>query len=437
MMMKMRLDEAFKFKGYWWRPEDPDKMVAGELSYKPGESIILELIGTFDKENNAVVAFLNKAEEGIIHGVLGNAKKVTLVKCYPSGSVNMSSFFPIIRYTCIYCFIGRHYGGMDDEGRFKIAVHYPELPHWCHPGVLRETFLEDKEKKGQIISLSFEAIVGGKTLNAVELDDGFKLQIKGGASFTGDSATLNNGIGQTSWLEISHKEMVSFNKLLSRVYQFEEFLSLATMRVVEASEMSFYDEDYYQEYDSGDKHYHAIDFFSSHWRGKDTEKVDNVRFLFGYEAIKDRYGEIMRAWYADVNDMYPVRNNLVDSLEKKRLFSNMDFLILARALDGYCIRSKYKGSITNRMKTVIDKFSDVSRIKRDGINVDELVDSRDYYAHFMPRSRKKHILDGFELHALTKKVRRLLICCVLSDLGLDNAAIDMIFKNSNSRFITE
>ena len=135
--------------------------------------------------------------------------------------------------------------------------------------------------------------------------------------------------------------------------------------------------------------------------------------------------------------MYPVRNNLVDSLEKKRLFSNMDFLILARALDGYCIRSKYKGSIANRMKAVIDKFSDISRIERDSICVEELVDSRNYYAHFMPRSRMNHVLDGFELHAMTKKVRRLLICCVLSDLGLDNAAIDTIFKNSNSRFITE
>lgn len=436
-MKTMKLDEAFEFKGYWWRPDDPDNKVAGVLTYKPGESIILELIGTFDRGNDAVVAFLNKAEEGIIHGVLGNAKKVTLVKCYPSGSVNMSSFFPIIRYTCIYCFIGRHYGGLEDEGRFRMAVHFPELSYWCHPGMLRETYLDDKEKKGQIISLTFEAIVGGKTVEEVELDDGFKIQLKAGANFNGDHAMLNNGIGQSSWLEISHNEKISFNKLLSRVYQFEEFLSLATMRVVEASEMSIYDEDYYQEYDSGDKHYHSIYFFSNHWRGKDTEKVDDIRFLFGFDAIKDRFGEIMRAWYADANDMYPVRNNLVDSLEKKRLFSNMDFLILARALDGYCIRSKYKGSITNRMKAVIDKFSDISRIQRDNISVEELVDSRDYYAHFMPRSRKEHILDGLELHAMTKKVRRLVICCVLSDLGLENATIDSIFKNSNSRFITE
>jgi len=432
----MKLCDPFEYKGYWWKPDDPDNKVAGVLTYKPGESITLELIGTFDKENDAVVAFLNKSEESVIHGALGNAKKVTLLKCHPSGNVNLSSFFPIIRYTCIYCFIGRCYSGMDEEGDFRMTVHFPELSYWCHPGVLRETFMKNKEQKGQIISLSFEALFGGKTLADVELDDGYTIQLKAGASLGGDPALLSNEIGQSSWLEISRNEKVSFNQLLSHIYKFEEFLSIATMRVVESSEITIYDEEYYQEYNDGEKHHHGVYFFSSHWKGKDNEKVDTLKFLFGYDDIKDRLGEMMRLWYVDKNDMYPVRSNLVDSLEKKRVFSNMDFLILARALDGYCIRSKYKGSITNRMKAVIEKFSDITRIKRDNINVEELVDSRDYYAHFMPRERKQHILDGFDLHGLTQKVRRLVICSVLSDLGMDNTAIDSIFKNSNSKFIT-
>lgn len=433
----MKLEESFDFKGYWWLPSAPDNKVAGVLSYKPGERITLELIGSFGNESNAVISFINKTDEAVIHGQLENAKKVTLLQCYPSGNVNLSSFFPIIRYSCIYCFIGRLYSGMDEEGDFKIDVHFPELSYWCHPGMLRESFLEDKEHDGMIISFSFDANLGGKLIDEVELEDGIKIALKAGASLNGNHARLNNDIGQSSWLEISSKEKISFNKLLSCVYKFEEFLSLATMRVAEVSEMTFYDKEYYQEIEEGRKIHHAISFISSHWRGKDTEKVDTIRFLFGYDDIKDRFGELMRAWYADKNDMYPVRNNLVDSLEKKRVFSNMDFLILARALDGYCIRSKYKGSITNRMKAVLEKFSAVTKIQRDNINIDELVDSRDYYAHFMPRARKRNVLDGFELHALTKKVRRIVICCVLSDLGYDNAEIDNIFKNSNSKYIVD
>ena len=433
----MRLSEPFEYKGYWWLPSASGNKVAGVLSYKPGERITLELIGSFSNESDAVVSFINKKDESVIHGQLENAKKVTLLQCYPSGNVNLSSFFPIIRYTCIYCFIGRLYSGMDDEGNFRIDVHFPELSYWCHPGMLRESFMEDKEHQGMIISFSFDANMGGKLIDEVELDDGIKIALKGGASLSGDHARLNNDIGQSSWVEISSRDRISFNKLLSCVYKFEEFLSLATMRVAEVSEMTFYDEEYYQEIEEGRKIHHDISFISSHWRGKDTEKVDTIRFLFCYDDIKERFGELIRAWYADKNDMYPVRNNLVDSLEKKRVFSNMDFLILARALDGYCIRSKYKGSITNRMKAVMEKFSDVTKIERDNINIDELVDSRDYYAHFMPRARKKNVLDGFELHTLTKKVRRLVICCVLSDLGYDNAAIDTIFNGSNSKYLTD
>ena len=64
----MKFSEPFEHKGYWWKPNNPDNKVAGVLTYKPGESIVLELIGTFDKENDAVVAFLNKSEEIVIYG---------------------------------------------------------------------------------------------------------------------------------------------------------------------------------------------------------------------------------------------------------------------------------------------------------------------------------------------------------------------------------
>lgn len=433
----MKLSEAFEYKGYWWLPSEPDVKVAGVLSYKPGERITLELIGSFDNSDDAVLSFIRKKDEAVIHGQLENAKKVTLLKCYPSGNVNLSCSFPIIRYSCIYCFIGRLYNGMNDEGHYKVDVHFPELSYWCHPGVLREAFLVDKEHKGQIISLSFEAIMGGKMINEANLEDGIKIALKAGVSLGGDHAKLNNDIGQSSWVEISCCERVSFNKLLSYVYKFEEFLSMATLRTSEVSEITIYDEEYYQEIDEGRRIHHPIYFISDHWRGKDTDNVDSIRFLFGYDAVKEKFGDLMQAWFADRNDMYPVRSNLVDSLEKKRVFSNMDFLILARALDGYCIRSRYKGSIGNRMKAVLEKFSVISRIQRDNISIDELVDSRDYYAHFMPRARKKNVLDGLELHALTQKVRRLVMCCVLSDLGFNNAEIDAIFRNSNSKYITD
>ena len=431
----MKQTESFEFKGYWWLPSNPDNKVAGVITYTSGKSLVLELFGSFEERGNTIECFMSKSLEATIHGTLENAKKITLLQCDPSGSYNFSSSFPVIRYSCVYCFIGGHYTNLDEKGRFTIAIHFPEMPHWCHPGIIQETFKNNKEDDGHTISLSVNSEQGGKVIDEVRLDDGFKIQLKAGAIFSTNAGLLDNHMGQTTWIEISKEGSVSFKDLIQHGYKFESFLSLATLRVVEASEIYIYNEDYYQESEEGKKHYIPIYFFSRFWRGRDTEKVEYFKFLFGYDAIKDRFAELMRTWYADRNDMSPIRSNLIDSLEKKRVFSNLDFLILARALDGFCIRSKIKGQLGNQMKKAKEKFSDVTYIKKDDINVEELVDSRDYYAHYVLRSSKKHILDGFELHTLTQKVRRLVICCVLSDLGMDNHTIDNILKKSNSRYI--
>ena len=42
-----------------------------------------------------------------------------------------------------------------------------------------------------------------------------------------------------------------------------------------------------------------------------------------------------------------------------------------------------------------------------------------YYSHFMNKSQKPNTLDGIELYKLTGKLRILLICCVLSFIGMD------------------
>lgn len=432
----MKLSEAFEYKGYWWLPSSPDNEVAGLLKYEPKEQIKLELFGKFGADDESVFDIIDQTDENVIHGKLENGKDVTLLKCHPSVSINFSSF-PITSYTCIYCLIGKHYMSLEDVGKYRMAVHFPEMSYWCHPGVLTETLIQNQDKDKQGLRFEFENIVGGNLIQEVELGDGFKILLRGGAGFNSEPGLLNNVITQSTWIEFETETETSFKKMLSHAYKFEEFFSLATLREVEMSEVTFYDDECYQEYKDGRRTYHPVSFISSHWHGKDTQKVEREKFLFDYRSIKDRFADLIRAWYKDKNDMTPIRTNLVNTFEKKRVFGNMDFLIIARALDGYCIRLKISGAEGNRLKKMLDSFSDITRVKKDNICIEELVDSRDYYAHYMPRSRKEHALDGFDLYYLTRKIRRLLICCVLSDLGLSNAEIDTIFKNSYNRYITE
>lgn len=57
-----------------------------------------------------------------------------------------------------------------------------------------------------------------------------------------------------------------------------------------------------------------------------------------------------------------------------------------------------------------------------------MIDSRHYFSHFLPKCKKPKALDGMELFKESRKIRVLLICCILSFVGLQNHQIDTIFK---------
>jgi len=49
------MTEKFEYKGYWYLPSDPENAIAGILTYIPNESIILELIGTFENQQSELL----------------------------------------------------------------------------------------------------------------------------------------------------------------------------------------------------------------------------------------------------------------------------------------------------------------------------------------------------------------------------------------------
>ena len=63
--------------------------------------------------------------------------------------------------------------------------------------------------------------------------------------------------------------------------------------------------------------------------------------------------------------------------------------------------------------------------------------SRNYYSHILKLEKKedKHALEGWELLNLTKKLRVLLICCVLNFMGMDNDKINQLLNKSNNSLL--
>lgn len=121
--------------------------------------------------------------------------------------------------------------------------------------------------------------------------------------------------------------------------------------------------------------------------------------------------------------------------QTKNIFSSIDFLIVVQALEGFFTRFRKEDSLSNMLRNIISEFSCIDKIKNADIAINEVVNSRHYYSHFMERSKKKHILDGQELYDLTHKLRKLLICCVLHFIGFNYPQINEILNKSNSRLL--
>lgn len=419
------MDERIEYKGYWWSKSNPKKNIAGTITYSPYESITLELIGSFYEEDY-VTAFLQQKHEDIIYGLTSESKKLTLVNCSAYGTLNSNCPFPIQKYTCQYLIIGTHIENFDQSIFFKADVRYPLLSSWCHPCAIYTSLQHNEKGTIEGINISFNS--NRDPIDSVCIDDSTQLILRSGINYEGDYYSPK--IEQYTYLNIVKTINASIPDFFRDITIYEQFLSFATMIDVRCSDIKLYSQEEYQEINN-EKHYNPIQLMYIHRDYIVPADKSNCDFLFSYNLVKDKYPIILKKWYSDSN-ITPIRQHLIDSIKRKKVFSSVDFLVVAQALEGFHIRFRKEVSLTDTINQLIKEFSDIDKIKQDTINVQEVVDSRHYYSHFMDRKKKKYIVDGYELYFLTIKLKRLLVCCLLNFVGFENGEINIILTKSNN-----
>lgn len=437
--------DKIEYKGYWWLPSNPDATVAGILTYTPHEKITLELIGSFDSEKAPIETLLDKDTESIIHGFTSDSKEITLVNCYPSGSINLSCSFPIVRYSCQFIIIGKHLQSLKQKCFYKALITIPELTHWRPPESLNTSIQFTKENRIKLTTISFGT--EGKIVNSTQIDNNTQLIIKEGVNYYGDH--FSPKIEQQTYLEILKENDASIEDFYSNISMYEQFLSLATLQTAKCSKILLYDKTIFQELDRGEKYYHSIEIIYIQRFNNESLESKKHNFLFDYNSIASQYTQVIRKWYADKDDIAPIRTHLIDSIKNKRFFSSVDFLIVIQAIEGFWWRfrddnyrennqipAKKKTELKTIINELIKEFDSIHKIKTLDLDIKSVVDSRHYYSHFMNKTDKPHTLDGLELYNLTFKIRKILICCVLYFIGFDYSQINQILNGSNNSLLT-
>lgn len=441
------MTEQIIIKGYWWLPSSPNDTVAGILTYTPGQCIELELIGQLKPCLSALEEYIGRTDENVIFGVSSDAKEISLINCYTSGgSFNFNCPFPIQRYNCQHLVIGSHVACLDTDCFFEAQINIPYLSLWATPNSISKSISLNK-KQIQKINISF--IAGENNIAAFDFEN-YKFSIDGAVNYRGDY--FEPHISQKTYLTITSEDDCSLSDILSKIFLFEQFISFATLKHVESYKIVLFDKSKFQQLDNGKKFYFPIEYIRVFHGREDlaTEQDPHKRgdFLFTYDTIKSEFNKILTKWYSEQRDIAPIRHHLIECVRKKKTFSSVDFLIVIQGIEGFWWRFRdedYKrGNQINHKKqtrlktilaTLIQEFEDIKALKLCDINIDDVVDSRNYYSHFVKKESKPHVKDGIELYELTDQIRKLLICCILNFIGFSNEQIAHIVKESHSSYL--
>lgn len=444
MSNKIDLDQKLEYKGYWYLPSSPEKKIAGNLTYYPNEKIVLELFGGF---NTNLDSLLNNVEqEPIIYGNTSDAKEITLLQCFSNVTINTSAEFPMISYTCNIMIIGKFVASLDEKCHYTANIRIPELTSWYPPQSIEINIPDLDDTTNMTISVNTHQKTSSETV--VKVDENTSILLKKNVNCSAENMLLNIQLEQYTHLEIIKQDAVSIKELLVDIYKYEQFISLATLNVVKSSMITLYDSNLFEQFENK-KIYAPI--YIIHPFTERLDIVPNLKFheyLFTYFTIQDIYPDILQKWYNATEELNPIRSHLIESLKKKKVYGSVDFLIIIQAIEGYWWRFKddiyhKQNSIPVKNRTALNTiltelksaFNDITLIKTLDIDIDAIVDSRHYYSHFLLRDKKKKRLDGWDLINQAKKLRLLLICCILSFIGFDNSRINTIFIKSNSKLI--
>ncbi len=427
------MEESREFKGIWYLPNNRDNAVAGILYYRKKEIIRLELIGSLSNQDKPIKIFFedNLRSPQIIYGESSDAKKITLISCEKGEqSLNLSCTFPLTSFICQYIVIGSHISNKDEKCFNKIRVKIPVLSRWLIPTLIEDRFLGENDLPSDY---ELKIPLKQKTNIEVEINSNFKLSLISRSSFSG---SLNYPdelkINQFTLFEIeSISGKVSLPELLDQSYLFIHFVSLASLTKQEPTEIYLYDYDDFQTY-NGENVFNSNEIIYI-IRNKDLNN-EKINLLFKYNKIETEFPEIIKKWYSVSNDLAPIRNHLFNSIQRKSIFTSLDFLIVVQALEGYhrrFVSFQKKGRITlkDRLEDLIQIYSShVLKINNSNLIVQVVVDTRDYYSHFFARNTKPNLIEGIELLELTMKLRLLLICCVLDLIGFTKQKINNIVE---------
>ncbi len=461
------MSSNIKITGQWFLPSEEVKRVFGTLSYNPNEGANLELLGSLDEES----LFPEIINHDFILGISKDSKLITLHKCSMTKYERSQSFIrqesglPRVIYIIRYILIGSHIENSESLKFNRISAEIFNLDEWVGiSGFRHEPFNIDKRRNN-------EFTVDYKLPEKIEfqIDKDLTGRFNFIANLPGWSIFQKSiNISQRVEFQVeSHKEK-SLTELLESVFRFQNFLILAFYKSTFHISIYLTGKRHKKDRGDGKKMDEKIElYFSNPHLNVPAKPMFNVEMLFDYNQIKDEFPEIIKNYYAKHDLIEPAFNLLFEQFYNGNRFSENTFLNLAQASETFHARihnhtkipkedykkmekeilkvtsKKYHtwlkdqfcfGNSLNlhtRLSELISKYSNeiTDKIITDReLFIKQVKHSRNYYTHYSEK-RKNNVLKGHELFLLSEKLKILLVCAILMEIGFTKEKLTKLLDN--------
>lgn len=465
------MDKNFEYKGQWFLPSAPEKRVQGILSYDINEGGTLELFGNFDSS----ILYLSRSNDNIILGLTNDSKEITLYSCFiqKSGGAKLvvggESAIPHTFYHINYILEGVH---IETESQLlfeEIRSEHYGLDEWVGiSGFDRSTQTIEAAQQGKFV-INYEC--------PEPIDFLIKPNVRGQFNFVAITPGISTYdselcIKQRLELRLFSEQEHDLESLVEMVFRFQHFLVLGLFEKSYPIRMELFGKRFLVNNGDDKPPRKRIKLYFAVYRPKRMPKNLSVfDMLFSYREIKIDFPVIIKKWFEQYEILEPAYNLFFARWYNDDRFTTNTFLNYSQSIETFhtktnnhtkmptkdydqmkldilgIVPAKHHGWLNeqfmfgnslNLHRRLTDVVNDYSNIVLDEIIPDkdkfimEVKQSRNYYTHYSKPG--SHVIKGTQLFFLSEKLKILLVCAFLMDIGLKKTLLENGLKRNKHRF---
>ena len=472
------MTENFEIKGQWFLPDNPKSRVSGTLFYDTNKGFYLELFGDFNESQ--IIPVSDILEFDFILGLTSDSKEITLYKSFITKRSgirlvqNQEAGIPFSIFSVNYVFEGAHFSNESELNFDRLTTEIIDFDEWVAISGFKNDF--DIEKRLDLRRKNeFECkykLPDTITFNlSDQLEGRFEFSLSNSDHFV---YTKKVTLEQKIKFSLNYKTEQKYNVLLTDLFKFQSFLMLALYEKTLPYNIILSNNKLTKDYGPAGVVKRQIKLFiHSSLEFKSLSKQKHfMDMLFSYRDIEEDFPDIISKWYKKYDDLESSFNLLIEQFFNDKRFSENTFLNLAQCIESFHAHTRNKPKIPkdeyNDMKKHIlstvdskyhswlkDQFNFGNNLNLHA-RLEEIIDfcscdmisqlisdknsfikdvknSRNYYTHYS-NDLKKKALKGTDLFYLSQKLKIIIVCSFLLEIGFDKTKLNQLLEDKKYKF---